>query len=49
MFKLGLIRSSESIGYLLRNKLSYFQNRHFISDIFRMMEANCSRYDKFFV
>ena len=44
-FKLGLVRSDSSIGYLLRGALSLFPDRHSVSDIIRAMKANCSGND----
>lgn len=41
-FRLGLVRSDASIGYLLRGALSRFPDPHSVSDILRAMKANCS-------
>ncbi len=44
-FRLGLVRSDASIGYLLRGALSALPDHHSISDILTAMKANCSGRD----
>jgi hypothetical protein len=40
-YRLGLVRSRDSIGYLLNYYPGYFSENHSVSDIFRAMKAKC--------
>jgi tRNA threonylcarbamoyladenosine modification (KEOPS) complex Pcc1 subunit len=44
-FKVGLLRSTATIGHLLRGAVSRFPDRHSVSHILQAMKTNCSRED----